>query len=141
MFKQIKEAFTTLLSLVQQDSSYTVMLVPNDGSAMKEKTVGTEHFKKATYALALAAALFVGSIGTLYYVLAQSNAEAAELAEFRRTKIAQEQKLQELSVMSEKVQQDMAALSKIEEQVREQMKQSGMEVPAPSMAQKAVEQK
>ncbi len=141
MFKQIKEAFTTLLSLVQQDNSYTVMFVPNDGSAMKEKTVGTQHFRKIAYALGVVAALFVGSVGAMYYMLTQSNAEAAELAEFRRTKIVHEQKLHELSVMSEKVQQDMAALSKIEEQVRAQMKQSGMEVPAPSMEQKAVEKK
>lgn len=142
MFKQICDAFKALHSLVQQEGSYTVMVVPDDGSEMKKKTVGTEHFKRIAYVLGGAAVLFVGSICTMYYVVAQSNAEAAELAEFRRTRQAQEQKLQELSAMAESVQKDMAALSKIEEQVREQMKQSGMEVPAPSEAgQKAADVK
>ncbi len=134
MFKEIKEAFKVLLSLLQHECSYTVMVIPSNGGEMKEKTVGTPHFRKIAYTLGAIAVFFVGSLGVMYYAVVQSNAEAAELEEFRVNRQAQEEKLKELNVMAENVQKDIAALSKIEEQVREQMQKSGMEVPAPSTA-------
>ena len=47
-------------------------------------------------------------------------------------KAQQEQKLQELAQNTEAVQKQLAMLHKIETQVREQMKKSGMELPGKS---------
>ncbi|MBQ8418347.1 MAG: hypothetical protein IJX10_06945 [Phascolarctobacterium sp.] len=131
MFQQIRQVLNWVLDSLHNDSSYTVMMVPDNGREIKKQAIGTEHFKKIAYIAGGAALFFVASLGATYYLVSQSNANAAELAEFRRTKQAQEQKLQELSAMAESVQKDMAALSTIEEQVRDQMEQAGLEVPAP----------
>lgn len=136
MFQQIRQLLNWVRESLRNDSSYTVMMVPDNGSEIKKKAIGTEHLKKFAYIASGAAAFFVVSLGAAYYLVSQSNANAAELAEFRRTKQAQEQKLQELSAMAESVQKDMAALSKIEEQVRDQMEQAGLEVPAPVASKK-----
>lgn len=136
MFQQIRQVLNWVLDSLHNDSSYTVMMVPDNGKEIKKQAIGTEHFKKIAYIAGGAALFFVASLGATYYLVSQSNANAAELAEFRRTKQAQEQKLQELSAMAESVQKDMAALSKIEEQVRDQMEQAGLEVPAPVASKK-----
>lgn len=136
MFQQIRQLMSWVCDSLRNDSSYTVMVVPDDGREIRKKSFDTDHLKKFAYIACGAAAFFVVSLGATYYLVSRSNANAAELAEFRRTKQAQEQKLQELSVMAESVQKDMAALSKIEEQVRDQMKQAGLEVPAPVASKK-----
>lgn len=131
MIQQIRQLMRWVLESLRNDSSYTVMMVPDNGREIQKKSIETDHLKKFTYIAGGIAAFFVVSLGATYYLVSRSNANAAELAEFRRTKQAQEQKLQELSAMAESVQKDMAALSKLEEQVRDQMKQAGLEVPAP----------
>lgn len=136
MIQQIRDLLNWVRESLRNDSSYTVMVVPDNGSEIKKQSIGTDHFKKFAYIIGGAAAFFVVSLGATYFLMVQSNADAAELAEFRRTKQAQEQKLQELSAMAESVQKDMAALSKIEEQVRDQMKQAGLEVPDPVASKK-----
>ena len=136
MYQQFRELLDWVLASLHNESSYTVMVLPDNGSEIKKASIEVDHLKKIAYIASGAAALFVVSLGATYFLLNQSNADAAELAEFRRTKQAQEQKLQELSVMAESVQKDMAALSKIEEQVRAQMEKAGMEVPAPVASKK-----
>lgn len=131
MIQQIRQLMRWVLESLRNDSSYTVMMVPDNGREIQKKSIETDHLKKFTYIAGGIAAFFVVSLGATYYLVSRSNANAAELAEFRRNKQAQEQKLQELSAMAESVQKDMAALSKLEEQVRDQMKQAGLEVPAP----------
>lgn len=131
MIQQIRQLMRWVFESLRNDSSYTVMMVPDNGREIQKKSIETDHLKKFTYIAGGIAAFFVVSLGATYYLVSRSNANAAELAEFRRTKQAQEQKLQELSAMAESVQKDMAALSKLEEQVRDQMKQAGLEVPAP----------
>ena len=136
MIQQIRQFLAWVRDSLRNDSAYTIMVVPDNGREIQKKSIDADHFKKFAYIAGGAAAFFVVSLGATYYLVSRSNANAAELAEFRRTKQAQEQKLQELSVMAESVQKDMAALSKIEEQVRDQMKQAGLEVPAPVASKK-----
>lgn len=136
MFQQVRELMNWVCDSLRNESSYNIMVVPDNGSEIKKASIGVGHFKKFTYIAGGAAVFFVVSLGATYFLLTKNNADAAELAEFRRTKQAQEQKLQELSVMAESVQKDMAALSKIEEQVRAQMEKAGLEVPAPVASKK-----
>ena len=79
--------------------------------------------------------LTVGAVsaGVMEYTIYKNVQQQNELAEYRATKAIQEQKLQELNQLTEKVQQDMAALSKVEDQVRHQMEKSGMHVPKKSL--------
>ncbi len=136
MFQQVHELMNWVRESIRNESSYNIMVVPDDGREIKKTSIGVDHFKKFAYIAGGAAIFFVVSLGATYFLLTKNNADAAELAEFRRTKQAQEQKLQELSVMAESVQKDMAALSKIEEQVRAQMEKAGLEVPAPVAGKK-----
>ena len=136
MFQQIRELMNWVRESLRNESSYNIMVVPDNGSEIKKAAIGVDHFKKFAYIACGAAIFFVASLGATYFLVTKNSADAAELAEFRRTKQAQEQKLQELSVMAESVQKDMAALSKIEEQVRAQMEKAGLEVPAPVASKK-----
>ena len=73
-----------------------------------------------------------GLIVLLSSMLYARNKEANELAAYKAIKAQQEQKLQELAKNTEAVQKQLAVLHKIEAQVREQMKKSGMELPGKS---------
>lgn len=114
------------------------MLVPHDGRSISKKDMHTTQLKRAaTYmgALTIGTAGVILLLASMLYV---SSKEARELAEYREIKAQQEQKLQELAKNTEAVQKQLAVLHKIESQVREQMKKSGMELPGKSeLAEKA----
>ena len=114
--------------LLRQDSSYTVVLIPHDGKEIKKKSVQTSYFRKAVYTAGVAAIFFFGCLGAMCYVIYQGSVEQKELAEYRQTKQERDAKLKELTAMSENMQKEMSALSKLRNQVGEQMKQSGMNV-------------
>lgn len=125
-FRKWKELLT---SFTQMQGDYTIMLVPHDGKGISRKDMDTAKMKKIAGifgGIALGAVATIILLSGLLYV---SNKEARELAEYRQNKAQQEQKVQELAKNTEAVQKQLAALAKIESQVREQMKKSGMEVP------------
>lgn len=116
----------------QFDGSYTLMLVPHDGRSISKKDLHTKQMKKAVTwfgAVALGTAGVIVLLSSMLYV---RNKEANELAAYRAIKAQQEQKLQELAKNTEAVQKQLAVLHKLENQVREQMKKSGMELPGKS---------
>ena len=116
----------------QLDGGYTLMLVPHDGRSISKKDLHTKQMKKAVTwfgAVALGTAGVIVLLSSMLYV---RNKEANELAAYRAIKAQQEQKLQELAKNTEAVQKQLAVLHKIENQVREQMKKSGMELPGKS---------
>ena len=129
MINKFRKWKDLLNSFQQMHGDYTVMLVPHDGKGISRKDMDTAQIKKyATIAGGVALGT-VGVIMLLSCMLYSSSKEARELAEFRKTKAQQEQKVQELAKSTEAVQKQLAALAKIEANVREQMKKSGMEVP------------
>lgn len=115
-------------NLLRQDGSYTVVLIPHDGREIKKKSLQTSYFRKAVYTAGIAALFFFSCVGAMFYVIYQGSTEQRELAEYRQTKQERETKLKELTAMSENMQKEMSALSKLRNQVGEQMKQSGMNV-------------
>lgn len=122
----------------QLEGDYTIMLVPHDGRSISKKDMHTAQLKKAATCLGVLTIGTAGLIMLLSSMLYVSNKEAKELAEYREIKAQQEQKLQELAKNTEAVQKQLAMLHKIESQVREQMKKSGMELPGKSeLAEKA----
>ena len=116
----------------QLDGGYTLMLVPHDGRSISKRDLHTSQMKKAVTCFGAAALGTAGIIILLSSLLYVRNKEANELAEYKAIKAQQEQKLQELAKNTEAVQKQLAVLHKIETQVREQMKKSGMELPGKS---------
>ena len=116
----------------QLDGGYTLMLVPHDGRSISKKDLHTKQMKKAVTWFGVVALGTAGVIVLLSSMLSVRNKEANELAAYRAIKAQQEQKLQELAKNTEAVQKQLAVLHKIENQVREQMKKSGMELPGKS---------
>ncbi|MCQ2373395.1 MAG: M23 family metallopeptidase [Phascolarctobacterium sp.] len=118
-----------LKELWQEDTTYMVYIVPTNGKKPQQKNIQTNFLRKAVYGLCGVAALGIAAMCVMQYTIYQNMQSQKELAEYRATKAAQEQKLKEMSALTAKVQQDMAALSKVEDQVRQQMEKSGMHVP------------
>ena len=116
----------------QLDGGYTLMLVPHDGRSISKKDLHTKQMKKAVTWFGVVALGTAGVIVLLSSMLYVRNKEANELAAYRAITAQQEQKLQELAKNTEAVQKQLAVLHKIENQVREQMKKSGMELPGKS---------
>lgn len=129
MLSKIRKWKDLINSFTQMEGDYTIMLVPHDGKGISRKDMDTAQLKRLagiTGGIALGA---VGAIVLLSGLLYASNKEARELAEYRQNKAQQEQRVQELAKNTEAVQKQLAIMAKIESQVREQMKKSGMEVP------------
>lgn len=129
MIKKLGECKQALNKLMQLEGNYTVMLVPHDGRGISRKDIHTKQLKKVAGITCAAIGSALGTIMLLACMLYSSNKTANELAEYRKSKAQQEQKMQELAKSTEDMQKQMAALAKLETQVREQMKKSGMEVP------------
>lgn len=119
----------TVKNLWQEDTTYTFYVVANNGKGMQQKTFHTSFLRKAVYGLGGFMAVAALSFGAMQYTTYQNLKESHKLAEFERTKTAQEKRLDEVNKMTETVQKDMAALAKVEAQVRQQMQKSGMHVP------------
>ena len=129
----LQDMATKLKSLWQADTTYTIMVIPNNGKGMHQKSLHTRFFKRALYGACAVLTVGAVSAGVMEYTIYKNVQQQNELAEYKATKAMQEQKLQELNKLTEKVQQDMAALSKVEDQVRHQMEKSGMHVPKKSL--------
>lgn len=125
----LKDSLQTIKALWQEDTTYTFYVVANNGKGMRQKTVNTSFLRKAVYGLGGLMAVAALSFGAMQYTTYQNIQNIDKLAEFERTKAAQEKKLGEVNKMTETVQKDMAALAKVEEQVRQQMQKSGMHIP------------
>ena len=137
MISKIRKWKDLITSFTQMQGDYTIMLVPHDGKGISRKDMDTSQLKKfagIVGGIALGAVSVIILLSGMLYV---SNKEASELAEYRKTKAQQEQKVQELAKNTEAVQKQLATLAKIETQVREQMKKSGMEVPTKEQLESA----
>lgn len=128
MINKLQSHINRIRNLLRHDGSYTVVLIPHDGREIKKKSLQTSYFRKAVYTVGIAAIFFFSCVGAMFYVIYQGSTEQRELAEYRQTKQEFETKLKELTAMSENMQKEMSALSKLRNQVGEQMKQSGMNV-------------
>ena len=69
----------------------------------------------------------------MQYTIYKNVQSQQELAEYKATRAMHEQKLEELNKATEQVHKDMAALSRVEDQIRQQMAKSGMHVPKKSI--------
>lgn len=126
MWNKISNYVERIRKFWQEDSSYTFILVPNDGREFKRKTYDNEYLKKCVRIAGGCAIAFFGSLLVMHGIIFKCIAEHRELTAFRENHAAQTQKLQELSVMAERVQKDMATLATIEKNVLKQMDKYGI---------------
>lgn len=129
MWNKLKNYCERLRNLWQDENgSYTFIVVPNNGKDIQRKTYDKKYLKKCFCIAGGTVLAFVGCVAVMHSVIYKCVSEQMELAAYRENRAVQEKRLQELSVMSEKVQKDMVTLSKIEKQVRQQMKKSGLTI-------------
>ena len=125
MWNKISNYVERIRKFWREDGSYTFILVPNDGKEFKRKTYDNEYLRKWARIVGGCAIAFVGSLLVMHGVIFKCLAEHRELTAFRENHAVQTQKLHELSVMSERIQKDMATLATIEKNVLKQMDKYG----------------
>lgn len=113
---------------------FTFWLIPADGQHIAKKHVKKMHLKLAFAGLASVIVCVSVALGVLGHMAFQSEAQKQELAAYKQTKQEQEQKIQQLQQLAAKNQQQLADLSKLEEQVRSQMAKNGAQLPPKSDA-------
>lgn len=123
----------TIKQLWQEDTIYTFYVVSTNGKGVHQKSLHTNFFRRIVYAVCGIAALGIVSMGFMQYTIYKNLQSQAELAEYKATRAAHEQKLEELNKATEQVHKDMTVLSRIEDQIRQQMAKSGMHVPKKSI--------
>ncbi|MBQ3113333.1 MAG: M23 family metallopeptidase [Phascolarctobacterium sp.] len=126
MWNKISNYVERIRKFWREDGSYTFILVPNDGKEFKRKTYDNEYLRKCARIVGGCAIAFVGSLLVMHGVIFKCLAEHRELTAFRENHAVQTQKLHELSVMSERIQKDMATLATIEKNVLKQMDKYGI---------------
>ena len=109
--------------------SFTVWLAPADGSHIAKKHFKKTSLKFAAVTITTVFASLLVTIGVLGYFAHVNEAQKRELEEFQKTRMAQEQTIKELKEIAEKNQKQLAYLSKLEDQVRTEMKKNGTELP------------
>ena len=132
-FSSIQNVITKAKNLWQEDTTYMIYVAPTNGKGVTQKNFSTGFLRKAACVAGGVVLAVVCTMGVMQHSISVHKQNEAELAEYRATKAAQEQKLKELNDMTAKVQKDMAALSKVEDQIRVQMEKSGMHVPKKSL--------
>lgn len=129
-----REKLAKLKELWQEETTYMCYVVSTNGKSHTQKNFHTSFLRKLAYGVGGVAVVAMLSMGFMQYKIGEFNSIQQELAEYRATKAAQEKKLDELNKLTTKVQQDMAALSKVEDQLRQQMEKSGMHVPKKALS-------
>ncbi len=127
--ERICNRYQGLRNMWYSNQHFTFWFIPADGQYITKTHVKKTHLKYAFTALASFLVIVVCTIGVLAHFAMQNEAQKQELAEYKQTKSAQEQTIKELRAMAETNQKKLAALSKLEDQVRSQMEKSGAQLP------------
>lgn len=112
------------------NSDYTLMLIPHNGKEAKSYNVHGS--KLAKIKVIGGVLLFLGFIAMVKtsFVVYDAYTSQHELAVYRSEKAVQEQKLADLQKENEKMQQEMAELSALENEVRKALGNNAQETPS-----------
>jgi murein DD-endopeptidase MepM/ murein hydrolase activator NlpD len=120
---RMKARYHALSSTWRRNQHFTFCFIPADGQNI--------------YAMTAVASFLVFvscTIGVLAHFAVQNEQQKQELAAYKQNKSEQEQTIRQLRLMAETNQKKLAALSKLEDQVRSQMEKSGAQLPPKSNA-------
>lgn len=128
----IKSRYADAKNVWRTNQHFTLWLIPADGKKIAKTHVKRNHLKYAVTGFAAVFVVMLTTIGVLANFAIQNEAQKQEILEYKQSKIAQEQTIKELRQMTEKNQQQLAYLSKLEDKVRAEMQKSGADLPPKS---------
>lgn len=131
---RVQVRYDALRSMWLGNQHFTFWFIPADGQNIAKTHVKKTHLKYAFTAVASFLVAVTCTIGVLAHFAVQSEEQKQELEAYKQTKSAQEQTIKELRQMAETNQKKLAALSKLEDQVRSQMEKNGAQLPPKSDA-------
>lgn len=131
---RVKARYHALRSTWHRNQHFTFCFIPADGQNIAKTHVKKTHLKYAMTAVASFLVFVSCTIGVLAHFAVQNEQQKQELAAYKQTKSEQEQTIRQLRLMAETNQKKLAALSKLEDQVRSQMEKSGAQLPPKSNA-------
>lgn len=127
----VKEAIGLLIS---EDETYTLYIVPDDGSEVRKERMDTRSMRKGVYVtvcgVLLSTFIVVVGMSSMFGLMRSYKVEKEEYDAFQLAKAKQEKQLKQLEKATVEAQKEMARLNALENQIREEMKKSGMQVPA-----------
>ena len=129
---RMQERFGMCKKVWHTNQHFTFWLIPADGSHIAKKHVKKAHLKYAFSGVAAFLVMVSVTIGVLAHFAIQNETQKRELAEYKATKKAQEQTIQELQKMAEKNQKQLAYLTQLEDKVRQVMAKNGTQLPPKS---------
>lgn len=128
----VKSRYADAKNVWRTNQHFTLWLIPADGKKIAKTHVKRNHLKYAVTGFAAVFVVMLATIGVLANFAIQNEAQKQEILEYKQSKIAQEQTIKELRQMTEKNQQQLAYLSKLEDKVRAEMQKSGADLPPKS---------
>lgn len=131
---RMKARYHALRSTWRRNQHFTFCFIPADGQNIAKTHVKKTHLKYAMTAVASFLVFVSCTIGVLAHFAVQNEQQKQELAAYKQNKSEQEQTIRQLRLMAETNQKKLAALSKLEDQVRSQMEKSGAQLPPKSNA-------
>ncbi len=132
-FKQkLDDKFGQLHEAWCSNQHFTFWFIPADGQNIARTHVKKTHLKYAFSGIASFLVVVSVTIGVLAHFALQNEAQKQEIAEFKATKQAQDAKIEELQKIADNNQQQLAYLSKLEDQVRTEMQKNGTTLPPKS---------
>ena len=132
--ERVQGRYMALRNMWCENQHFTFWFIPADGQHIAKKNVKKVHLKLAFTGFASVVVALGLALGVLGHMAVQNEAQKQELAAYKQSKQEQEQKIQQLQQMAEKNQKQLAALSKLEDQVRSQMEKNGAQLPPKSDA-------
>ena len=120
-WQKLKKCFT-------KTKSYTVIVVPDDGRTMNQKTIKTSFIKKGLIAMGVTLGIVGGIASYAYNVTFTAAQEHQELLNYRLTVSEQDKKIDELAKKTESLKQSINSLNDLESSVKVQLKKAGGKV-------------
>ena len=130
MFEGIRTLWRFLQSMVNSETTYSVMVVPDDGGEMSNHRFVSRNVRTLVNFVSIVVAVVCFSVGAMYYVIYTGWADRDELKEYYASKEIQDKRIEDLQNLTEHIQKELAAVRKLKKEVVNEMKKAGMEPPS-----------
>lgn len=130
MFDGFRSIWKLLKSMLVPGTSYSVMVVPNNGGEMTNHVFNGNSIRRLINGACVFLALMAFSVGAMYYVIYTGWADRDALNDYYNAKDMQERRIGDLQNLTADVQKQLADLQKMKKEVLNEMKKAGMELPS-----------
>lgn len=122
-------AYARMRTAWNDNQHFTFLLIPANGQNVAKKHVARKHLKCTFMGTTAVVLALVGCFGYMAHQTFLSLEQQREIAEYKQTRRAQEETIQHLQKMAENNQKELAQLHELEQQVRQQLAKSGVQLP------------